>query len=75
MDSAEEYDTEKLRSELEQELHTWSHPQQATPEEVCCAIKFIQIINIVAVPSCGGIELDIGNFTLTVIFTNISAVT
>ena len=31
---SEDVDVEKLRSELEQELHTWSHPQTATPEEV-----------------------------------------
>ena len=30
----EDVDLEKLRLELEQELCTWSHPQQASPEEV-----------------------------------------
>ncbi len=34
LDTAEDLDVEKLRSELEQELHTWSHPLEATAEEV-----------------------------------------
>ncbi len=33
-EKSEDIDVEKLRSELEQELHTWSHPQTTSPEEV-----------------------------------------
>ncbi len=33
-DTSVDFDLEKLRSELERDLHTWSHPQQASADEV-----------------------------------------
>ena len=41
-EKSEDIDVEKLRSELEQEIHTWSHPQTTSPEEVNILPEYIE---------------------------------